>query len=261
MNSESVVVHIDEGLATITLRRPQASNALDLPLKRGLLAAVEQVRQDARVRAVLLEAEGKNFCVGQDLAEHAAGLSEPATAMDTVGEHYNPLITGLAALEVPVVVAITGACVGAGLGIALAGDIRVAGENTKFATAFTGIGLAADSGLSHTLVHALGSSRATGLMLLGDRFTAADALAWGLVHRVVPDADVAATAAGLARRLAAGPTAAYKRVKQLVHATADGLGDALDREFRVQAELGQTADHQRAVSAFLAKQQPEFRGN
>ncbi|SED02759.1 enoyl-CoA hydratase-related protein [Rhodococcus koreensis] len=263
MSSNDVIgLSVDAGLATITLRRAGASNALDRAVKEQLLAAVEKVAGDDSVRALLLAAEGKNFCVGQDLAEHVAGLeADPAHAMDTVAEHYNPLLRALAGVRVPVVVAINGACVGAGLGIALAGDIRIAGEGAKFATAFTGIALAGDSGLSHTLVEALGASRATGLMMLGDRFTAAQALDWGLVHRVVPDAELGDAAAALARQLADGPTAAYAQVKSLVSAASAGLSEALEREREAAEALGQSKDHRSAVDAFLAKRTPIFEGH
>ncbi len=258
---ETVGLATSAGLATITLRRAGASNALDRAVKEQLTAAVEAVAADRTVRAVLLEAEGRNFCVGQDLTEHAAGLAaDPARAMDTVGAHYNPLLTALAAVRVPVVVAINGACVGAGLGIALAGDIRIAGESSRFATAFTGIGLAGDSGLSHTLVEMLGPSRATGLLMLGDRFSAAQALEWGLVHRVVPDGELADAARALAGELAAGPTAAHVHVKRLVSASSAGLAEALEREREAQEDLGRSADHRAAVDAFLAKRTPAFEG-
>ncbi|MBC2640346.1 MULTISPECIES: enoyl-CoA hydratase-related protein [unclassified Rhodococcus (in: high G+C Gram-positive bacteria)] len=262
MSTDDVVgLSVDAGLATLTLSRAGASNALDRAVKEQLLAALEKVAADDAVRALLLRADGKNFCVGQDLAEHVAGLeADPAHAMDTVAEHYNPLLRALAGIRVPVIVAINGACVGAGLGIALAGDIRIAGEGAKFATAFTGIALAGDSGLSHTLVEALGPSRAAGLMMLGDRFTAAQALDWGLVHRVVPDAELGEAAAALARTLADGPTAAYTQVKALVSAASTGLSDALERERVAAEELGQSRDHRAAVDAFLAKRTPTFEG-
>lgn len=260
--NETVGLATTAGLATITLRRAGASNALDRAVKEQLSAAVEAVAADRTVRAVLLEAEGRNFCVGQDLTEHAAGLAaDPARAMDTVGAHYNPLLTSLAAVRVPVVVSINGACVGAGLGIALAGDIRIAGESATFSTAFTGIGLASDSGLSHTLVEMLGPSRATGLLMLGDRFSAAQALDWGLVHRVVPDRELADAARALARALATGPTAAHAHVKRLVSAASPGLAEALERERAAQEELGCSADHRAAVDAFLDKRAPVFEGH
>ncbi|WP_338887218.1 enoyl-CoA hydratase-related protein [Rhodococcus sovatensis] len=250
----TVRLNITDGLAIITLQR----SALDIATKVAFQEAIDGA---VGVRAVLITAEGKNFCVGQDLGEHVGALeADPATAMDTVAVHYNPLIRSLRELSVPVVVAVPGACVGAGLGIALAADIRVAGTKSSFATAFTGIGLASDSGLSYALVEALGSSRAVGLMLLGDKVTAEQALEWGLVHRVVPDDEVLGVAETLARKLAAGPTEAYRQVKSLVRASASGLFDALDRESAAQKHLGQTADHKAAVDAFLAKEKPVFSG-
>lgn len=258
----TVHLRIDDALATLTLARPEAHNALDVATKSAFLDAATAIGTDASVRAVLITAEGKNFCVGQDLAEHVTALqASPATAMETVEQHYNPLIRALIAIKVPIVVAIGGACVGAGLGIALAADIRVAGTKSSFATAFTGIGLGADSGLSHQLVNELGASRAAGLMLLGDKVTAQQAIDWGLVHRVVDDAEVLSTATALAAGLAQGPTQAFIDVKSLISASAAGLSEALDRELMSQRRLGQTADHADAVAAFLAKRTPVFTGH
>lgn len=257
----AVRLNVSDGLASITLARPDAHNALDVATKVAFQAALDAVALDADVRAVLLTAEGKNFCVGQDLGEHVAALeADQSTAMDTVGTHYNPLIRSLTDLSVPIVVALQGACVGAGLGIALAGDIRVAGTRSSFATAFTGIGLASDSGLSYSLVESLGASRASALMLLGEKISADQALEWGLVHRVVADDEVLATASALARELAAGPTEAYRQVKSLVRASASGLSDSLDRELLAQKYLGQTTDHRAAVDAFLARTKASFVG-
>lgn len=257
----TVTLDITDGLATITLARPSAHNALDEQTKVAFLDAVNSAAVDYSVRAVLLTAEGKNFCVGQDLGDHVTALkADPATAMATVAEHYNPLIRALAGLKVPLVAAIPGACVGAGWGIALTADIRIAGERTSFATAFTGIGLASDSGLSHSLVQNLGASRAGALLLLGEKVTAAQALDWGLVHHVVADDQVGAVALDISRKLANGPTAAYRHVKSLVAASAKGLDAALAAEQLAQAALGQTEDHRAAVDAFLAKKKPEFTG-
>lgn len=262
VSTDSVSTSVVDGLLTVRLSRPRAHNALDRSTKTALRVAVKSASTDDSVRALLLIADGKNFCVGQDLGEHVEALKEsPATAMDTVADDYNPLIRAFAALDVPVVVAIQGACVGAGFGIALAGDIRVAGESSSFATAFTGIGLAADSGLSYQLVRNLGASRATGLLMLGDRISAAQALDAGLVYRVVPDDELRSTATELAQKLAAGPTAAFREIKRLVHAPDAGLDAALDREAAVQRALGQTADHRAAVEAFLAKSTPTFTGH
>ncbi|MFE2868667.1 enoyl-CoA hydratase/isomerase family protein, partial [Embleya sp. NPDC059259] len=188
-DGERVGYRLDGDVAVLELRRPAAGNALDAPLRAALLAAVRRVGEDGgKVRAVLLAAQGRHFCVGQDLKEHARALEhEPESAFAIVREQYNPLVEALHAVRQPVVVAVEGACVGAGLGLALCADLRVAAESARFSTAFTGIGLAADTGVSGALVRAVGPSRAAALMLLDERVGAEDARRCGLVHRVVPD--------------------------------------------------------------------------
>ncbi|MEU1183894.1 enoyl-CoA hydratase-related protein [Streptomyces sp. NPDC005820] len=261
---QSVGYTLDHGVAIIELRRPTAGNALDMPLRFGLLAAVRRVRGDGDlVRAVLLTAEGRHFCVGQDLKEHARAMeTAPASAFAIVRDEYNPLVEELHALRQPVVAAVEGACVGAGLGLALCADLRVAAARARFSTAFTGIGLAADSGLSATLARAVGPSRAAALMLLGDRFDAEAAQQWGLVHQVVPDGDAASEGLALAKRLAEGPTAAYAEVKGLLRGAAGAdLASVLEREAVAQGRLGTTEDHRAAVQAFLAGKRPSFTGH
>jgi 2-(1,2-epoxy-1,2-dihydrophenyl)acetyl-CoA isomerase len=256
--SETVTRTDADGVATITLLRAGLSSAM----RRDLLAVVQGVAADESVRAVLLTGTGRAFCVGQDLAEHVESLrGNAATSLSVVEDEYNPLVLALAALRVPVVVGINGACAGAGLGMALAGDLRVAAAGAKFTTAFTGIGLSSDSALAARLVHSVGASRATQLLLLPEPFVAETAEQWGLVHRVVPAEEVLGEATALARRLAAGPTAAYRAVKTvLASAATDSLEDTLALEARLQTRLGQTADHLEAVAAFLAKRAPEFTG-
>jgi 2-(1,2-epoxy-1,2-dihydrophenyl)acetyl-CoA isomerase len=257
--SDTVTREDADGVATITLQRPGLSHAL----RGDLLAAVTEVAGDETVRAVVLTGTGRAFCVGQDLAEHVESLrGNAATSLSVVEEEYNPLILALAALRVPVVVAINGACAGAGLGIALAGDLRIAASGAKLTTAFTGIGLSSDSALAARLVHCVGASRATQLLLLPEPFLAETAAEWGLVHRVVPPEQVLPEAQALAARLAAGPTASYRAVKTvLATAATDSLEETLALEARLQTELGQTADHREAVEAFLAKRAPEFTGH
>ena len=256
--SETVTREDADGVATITLLEAALSSAL----RRDLRAAVAEVGADETVRAVLLTGSGRAFCVGQDLAEHVESLrGDAAASLSVVEDEYNPLILALAALRVPVVVGINGACAGAGLGIALAGDLRVAAAGAKFTTAFTGVGLSSDSGLAYRLVHCVGVSRATELLLLPEPFLAETALGWGLVHRVVEPERVQAEALALATRLAAGPTAAYQAVKTVLATTpTDSLQETLALEARLQKELGQTADHGEAVEAFLAKRPPTFTG-
>ncbi|MTD59586.1 enoyl-CoA hydratase/isomerase family protein [Amycolatopsis pithecellobii] len=241
-------------VATVTMNRP----VLTIAAKTALRQALEHVAADDSVRAVVLTGHGKTFSVGQDLAEHAAALrSDPATAFATITEHYNPIVTALATMPKPVVAAVNGTCFGAGLGFALACDLRIAAGTVRFGTAFTAIGLAPDSGLSATLARAVGTAKATELILLGEPFTAAQAVAWGLVSETVPADELPRTAADLAARLAAGPTLAYAEMKR---ALALPLTDVLRAEGEAQARLGLSEDHQQAVQAFLDKKTPSFHG-
>lgn len=255
-----VLVSTRDGVATVTLNRPDRGNGLTNELKEQLRSTLEDIEHDSAIRAVVLTGAGKSFCVGQDLAEHAEALhADAATAFGTIDQHYNPIVLAVARMPKPVIAAVNGTCVGAGLGFALACDLRIASSTARFATAFTAIGLTCDSGLSATLARAVGAARASELVLLGEPFNAEQALEWGIVGRVVP-ADELATAAGeLAARLAAGPTAAYAEAKRaLAAARLPSLEDVLRGEADAQARLGLTGDHRGAVDAFLAKQQPQF---
>ena len=260
--SDAVLLDVTGAVATLTLNRPEAMNALTVDMKVGLLEAVAAVRDDARVRALVLTGSGRGFCVGQDLREHAGLLDagDPAP-LSTVRDHYNPLVTMLAALPIPTIAALNGSTAGAGLGLACALDLRVAAAGARFTTAFTGIGLSADSGLSWTLPRLVGAGRARALLLLAEPFTTEQALDMGLVNVVVPAEQVLAVATELATRLAAGPTAAYGLVKQTLAYAADAtLIEALAKEDEVQRLAGATADHAAAVRSFLAKQPMVFEG-
>ena len=253
---------VDGAVATITIDRPAARGALTTSLKEQLLAAAERAAGDDAVRAVLLTGAGPAFCAGQDLREHADHLAsgDPAP-LATVDRHYNPLVRAITSAPKPVVAAVPGTCAGAGLALALACDLRLAAAGARFATAFTGIGLTTDSGLSWTLPRVAGRGLASRLLLLGEAFTAEQALAWGVVDAVHPDDELAAAARALVERLADGPTAAYAATKQALLAGAEGgLDEALALESRLQSGLGATGDHRGAVTAFLAKQRPVFRG-
>ncbi|QUQ67665.1 enoyl-CoA hydratase/isomerase family protein [Kutzneria sp. CA-103260] len=262
MDGETVSVDVDGAVATITLDAQARRNALTIEMRHALKAAVERVRTDDTVRAVVLTGSGRAFCAGQDLAEHAAALrADPSTALDIVVDDYNPIVSALTSLPKPVLAAVNGTCVGAGLGLALACDLRIAAESAKFGTAFTAIGLTCDSGLSATLARAVGAARASELVLLGQPFTAAQALEWGVVGRLVPDASFAEEVQALASRLAAGPTVAYAEAKAALHASFQPpLADVLATEAAAQVRLGLTADHQGAVESFLAKQPVTFHG-
>lgn len=257
-----VTVDRTDGVATITLNRPQAMNALDLALKEGLLDALADVRHDPAVRAVVLTAHGKMFCVGQDLREHLALLEagDPAP-LSTVEAHYNPICSSLVTMPKPVIAAVNGMAAGAGASLTFACDFRLAAESAKFLLAFAGVGLTLDTGASWTLPRLIGSARATALALLAEPVSAAAALEMGLVNAVFPDDALAVAAHELAARLAKGPTAAYAAIKESLHVAATStLEEALATEGRLQNALGVSADHREGTAAFVEKRQPNFTG-
>lgn len=256
MTDQPVIIDRADAVATVTLTSP----ALTLGSKVALRDALAEVADDEAVRAVVLAGGGKAFCVGQDLAEHSAGLADgPQAAFATVREHYTPVVRTLMTMPKPVIAAVGGACVGAGLGFALACDHRVFAEGAKLGTAFTGIGLTFDSGLSFTLPRAVGDARAKELILFGRMFTAEQGIAWGISGETAEAADVLERATTLARQLADGPTVAFAESKRLL-LDAAALDAALEDEAVAQVNCGATADHAAAVTAFLAREAPVFAG-
>jgi 2-(1,2-epoxy-1,2-dihydrophenyl)acetyl-CoA isomerase len=246
------------GVATITMLRP----GLTHQSRRELLDVVREVAADDSVRAVVLTGTGRAFCVGQDLREHAALLEagDPAP-LSTVREHYNPVVTALSEMGKPVVAAVNGTAAGAGLGLACAADFRIGAAGARFTTAFTGIGLTADSGLSWTLPRLVGAGRAAALLLLAEPFTAEQALEMGLLNAAVAPESVLPAALELASRLSQGPTTAYACVKASLRFAADStLVEALAEEDRQQTLAGRTQDHAAAVRSFLAKEPAVFSG-
>ncbi|NUW35243.1 enoyl-CoA hydratase/isomerase family protein [Nonomuraea sp. SMC257] len=252
---------VTDAVATVTLDRPEAMNSLTAEVKSALLEALRHAAADDGVRAVLLTGTGRAFCAGQDLREHADNLEAGRGLAGTVREHYNPMVELIATMGKPVVAAVNGVAAGAGASLAFACDLRVASDKAKFALAFSGVGLAPDSGASWTLQRLVGAGRATELMLLGEPLDAARALELGLVTRVVPSEDVLKTATELAVRLAQGPTLAYAATKAaLAYAATNALPEALEMEAVLQDACAATQDHIDATRAFLAKQRPSFNG-
>ena len=253
----------DGALAIVTINRPDAMGALSLGAKEELLAALTQVGGDPSVRAVLLTSGGRAFCVGQDLRELQAAYASPnpPDLGNLVRDYYNPIVRALTEMPKPVIAAINGAVAGAGLGIALACDLRWAARSAVFATAFTGIGLAGDSGITWNLSRLVGTAKTAALMYLNERVSAEGALELGLVNAVVDDDLLEDSARELALRLAAGPTAAFAAIKRTLGAAAtQTLPESLALEADLQERIGRTADHLGGVASFFAKEKPTFTG-
>ena len=257
--SDGLRLEVADAIATITLDRPEALNALTVPVKVGLLDALRTIARDRSIRAVILTGAGRAFCAGQDLAER----EEPdAAPLDVeLRERYVPIVRAMAALDRPIVAAVNGVAAGAGMSLALACDLRIAAESARFVLAFGRIGLVPDSGASWWLPRIVGAGHAAELALLGGSVDAARALRIGLVTRVVPDAELGAAAREVAMTLAAGAPRAIAATRRLLaEAWTTDLEAAFAAETEAQGILGRSPDHAEGLAAFRDKWPPRFTG-
>jgi 2-(1,2-epoxy-1,2-dihydrophenyl)acetyl-CoA isomerase len=247
----------DGAVLTIALNRPDKLNAFDAAMHEAFAAALKGAA-DAEVRAVVLTGSGRGFCVGQDLAELQEGERDIASLLRA---RWNRHALGLRGLEKPVLAAVNGAAAGAGLSLACACDLRVAGDSAAFVPAFVNVGLVPDTGGSWLVPRLLGYARAFEWMCSGRKIGAEEALACGLVSEVVPAADVLGTTQERAAALAALPTKAIAMTKRLFERAASSqLADQLELEAQLQVAATRTEDFAEGVAAFLEKREPRFSG-
>ncbi|MGI8830612.1 MAG: enoyl-CoA hydratase-related protein [Candidatus Limnocylindria bacterium] len=253
----TLLFRADASVATITLNRPEALNALNASMRRELGAALKACGRDAAVRAVVLTGAGRGFCAGADL-RGGGGEREFRRVLST---EYNPLIEAIRNLGKPIIASVNGVAAGAGVSLALAADLVVAAEDARFVPAFNRIGLVPDSGLTRTLVRALGRHRAFEIIMGERQLSATEAHGAGLVAAVVPADRLADATRELAGRLANGPTRGIALTKRLINLGEDAsLAESLAAEAALQEIAGRTEDHAEGVAAFGEKRDPEFRG-
>lgn len=264
----TVDVKTEGAVRVITLDRPEARNALNrhlrLELREAFTAAAADSAPGGDVRAVVVTAAGPAFCAGQDLNEQledtrAAAVGGADDANDKVLTEYNPMMDALLSIPVPVIAAVQGAAAGAGWGIAMACDFRIATTAAVFKGAFSGVGLASDCGLSRSLTDAVGQTKALELLLFDERVDAEQAASLGIVTSVVMPEELEDAVATLARRFASGPTASHREIKALVRDAA-AVSARAGEEAEAQLRLASSADHREAIAAFLEKRKPDFTG-
>ena len=253
---------IRDGVARLTLNRPDRLNSFNDAMHAEVRDALAAVRGDASARVLLLTGAGRGFCAGQDLSDRAvAPGAAPVDLGASIERNYRPLVLALRALPVPTVCAVNGVAAGAGANLALACDLVVATRSASFIQAFCKIGLIPDSGGTHFLPRLVGSARAKGLAMLGDKLSADQAEAWGLIWRCVDDEAFASTVDALVAQLAVAPTRGLVAARQAIDAAwGNPLDVQLDLERDLQRELGNGADYREGVAAFLAKRAPRFTG-
>jgi len=262
MSYQHILFGVDGGIARLTLNRPDRLNSFNDAMHEEVRDALARLAEDSSARVLLLTGAGRGFCAGQDLSDRAvAPGSTPVDLGASIERNYVPLITRLQRLEMPVVCAVNGVAAGAGANLALACDIVVATRSASFIQAFAKIGLVPDSGGTYFLPRLVGSARASGLALLGDRLSAEDAERWGLIWKCVDDGTYAEEVEKIVQQLAVAPTRGLAAIKRALHASpSNALDTQLLLERDLQRELGYSDDYREGVAAFLAKRPPQFTG-
>jgi len=262
MSTDIVLQHLEDGLLTITMNRPERRNALNPEMTKALVEAAVRAADDSAVRAVLLKGAGGTFCVGGDVKSMAEGKAPLAfeAKVSTLRERME-VSRILHLMPKPVVAQVDGAAAGAGLSMALACDLRVASESAKITTAFAKVGLSGDYGGTYFLTQLLGSAKARELYLTSPVLTAREALALGMVTKVVADSEIDAAARELALSLAQGPTVTLGYIKRNINnAETASLEACFDAEAVHHSRCSETADHKEAAKAFVEKRKPVFQG-
>ena len=252
----------DTGIATLTFNRPEALNAISVPLAESFLAAAQALKERSGLRCIVLTGSGRAFMAGGDIASMTGSPEQAGKAVSAILGAVNPAILLLRSMDAPVIAVVKGVAAGAGLSLALMADLVIAQEDTKFLMAYNGIGAVPDCGGSWFLTHKVGTGRAAELMLLGRTLSAAEAKDWGMITECVPEADFEKRVAEITEKVANGPTRAFGAFRRLTDgACGDRLAAQLEAEKEAFLEMTRTGDFAEGVSAFLAKRPPEFHGS
>jgi 2-(1,2-epoxy-1,2-dihydrophenyl)acetyl-CoA isomerase len=261
MSDPTILYAVSDGIARLTLNRPERLNSFNGQMHEEVRDALGRVAADG-ARVLVLTGAGRGFCAGQDLGDRQ--VAPGGTRVDlgeSIERNYKPLVLKLRSLPVPTIAAVNGVAAGAGASLALACDLVIATKSASFIQSFGKLGLVPDSGATWFLPRLVGTARALGLAMLGERLPAADAAAWGLIWRCVDDGEFAETVDALASQLAQAPTRGLVRTREAMQAgSMHTLAEQLDLERDFQRELGYTDDYAEGVAAFAGKRAPRFSG-
>jgi 2-(1,2-epoxy-1,2-dihydrophenyl)acetyl-CoA isomerase len=262
MTYESIQFKIDNGIAVLTLNRPDKLNSFTQAMHLEVRDALDKLQADRTARVLVLTGAGRGFCAGQDLSDRAVEPGAQGVDLgDSVEQYYAPLVLSLRALPMPVICAVNGVAAGAGANLALACDIVLAAKSASFIEAFCKLGLIPDTGGTWHLPRLIGLARATGLAMLGEKLSAEKAEEWGLIWRAVPDEALMTEAMAMAAHFASAPTKGLAFTKKALQASyANTLPDQLQLEAQMMRELGYSHDYREGVAAFMAKRPANFKG-
>ena len=262
MTQPSILLEIDQGVAQLTLNRPDNLNSFNVDMHEQMRKAISQVRKDSSVRVLVITGAGRGFCAGQDLSDRSVAPDQDAPDLgESLEKYYNPMMRSLRDLPMPVLCAVNGVAAGAGANIALACDITLAARSASFVQAFCKLGLIPDSGGTWTLPRIAGMARAKGMALLGDKIRAEQAENWGMIWRCVDDETLMEETMKLARHFATQPTKGFALIKRALHASSSNtLEEQLNLERDLQRMAGRSEDYREGVAAFMEKRTPTFKG-
>ncbi|MGK5077949.1 2-(1,2-epoxy-1,2-dihydrophenyl)acetyl-CoA isomerase PaaG [Janthinobacterium sp. HLX7-2] len=263
MTYQNILFTIEQGIATLTLNRPDKLNSFTQAMHEEVRDAIAQVNADKSVRVFVLTGAGRGFCAGQDLSDRAVAPGSKGVDLgESVEKNYAPLVLALKALPMPVICAVNGVAAGAGANLALACDIVIAGKSASFVEVFCKLGLIPDTGGTFFLPRLIGSARAMGLAMLGEKLTAEKAEDWGLIWKCVEDAQLFDETQKLAVHFSTAPTKGLALTKQALAASgANTLPQQLALEARMMSELGNSDDYREGVASFMEKRTPQFKGH
>ena len=262
MSYQTLLFEVSEGIARLTLNRPDRLNSFNVEMHREVRDALGRLAEDREARVLVLSGAGRGFCAGQDLGDRAVAPGGQGVDLgESIDKYYKPLVLALRSLPMPVIAAVNGVAAGAGANIALSCDLVIATRSASFIQSFSKLGLVPDSGGTWLLPRLLGNARAMGLALLADKLSAEQAAQWGLIWRCVEDAEFKTTVDTLAQQLALAPTRGLARTKQAIYESwGRSFEQQLDQERDFQRELGRSQDYAEGVAAFTEKRNPKFTG-